>query len=195
VSNARSLPTRTRREHLPLDASLLNELSFSNFPLLYSSRSGVLCHPKPDAKQRALSLGRDEGQRKVSDVVRASLSQNRTVSVPVKSAYAASTRIAVLADAKFTTSTESRLFDRLLNIRAKFAPIISGPAKATGSDKRRVKEIPERPCFSAVKTRPSEITKKSSAPAHANGVTGLREMEGLFFMASPCIQFRVLQGC
>jgi hypothetical protein len=38
-----------RREHFPLDASLLNELSFSNFPLLYSSRSGVLCHPKPDA--------------------------------------------------------------------------------------------------------------------------------------------------
>jgi hypothetical protein len=43
-SNLRSLPAHTRREHFPLDASLLNELSFSNFPLLYSSRSGVLCH-------------------------------------------------------------------------------------------------------------------------------------------------------
>jgi len=52
VSNSRSLPTHTRREHFPLNASLFYELSFSNFPLLYSSRSGVTCHPPPDAKQR-----------------------------------------------------------------------------------------------------------------------------------------------
>ncbi len=55
VSNSRSLPTHTRREHLPLDASLFYELSFSNFPLLYSSRSGVLCRSaNPMRKHRAL---------------------------------------------------------------------------------------------------------------------------------------------
>jgi hypothetical protein len=46
-----------RREHFPLDASLLNELSFSNFPLLYSSQSGVLCHPTAGAEHRAFSFG------------------------------------------------------------------------------------------------------------------------------------------
>jgi hypothetical protein len=49
VSNTRSLLAFTRREHFLLDASLLNELSFSNFPLLHSSRSVVLCHPYSDA--------------------------------------------------------------------------------------------------------------------------------------------------
>jgi hypothetical protein len=62
VSNTRSLPAHTRREHFPLDASLLNELSFSNFPLLYSSRSGVLCPPTPDAKQRGFAPGRHGSQ-------------------------------------------------------------------------------------------------------------------------------------
>jgi hypothetical protein len=57
VSNSRSLPTHTRREHLPLDASLLNELSFSNFPLLYSSRSGVTClHPADAVGSASLVL-------------------------------------------------------------------------------------------------------------------------------------------
>jgi hypothetical protein len=60
-SNTRSLPTHTRRERFPLDASLFYELSFSNFPLLYSSRSGVLCAYPADAKQRARSPGRGDG--------------------------------------------------------------------------------------------------------------------------------------
>jgi hypothetical protein len=50
VSNSRSLPTHARREHFPLDARLFCESSFSNFPLLHSSRSGVLCHPTADPK-------------------------------------------------------------------------------------------------------------------------------------------------
>jgi hypothetical protein len=57
VSNSRSLPTHTRREHLPLDASLFYELSFSNFPLLYSYRSGVTCPYPADAKQRGFFCG------------------------------------------------------------------------------------------------------------------------------------------
>jgi hypothetical protein len=61
VSNARSLPTHTRREHFPLDASLLNELPFSSFPLLYSSRSGVLCPYPPDALGSVLLLRTGQG--------------------------------------------------------------------------------------------------------------------------------------
>ena len=64
MSNTRSLPAHTHREHLPLDAILFYELSFSNFPLLYSSPSGVLCHPTAGAEHRVLSLGRHNSRWK-----------------------------------------------------------------------------------------------------------------------------------
>jgi hypothetical protein len=48
-------PNATRREHFPLDARLFCEASFSNFPLLHSTRSGVLCRSaNPMRKHRAL---------------------------------------------------------------------------------------------------------------------------------------------
>jgi len=49
------------REHFPLDASLFYELSFSNFPLLYSSASGVTCPSKSGAEHRRLFSGRNRG--------------------------------------------------------------------------------------------------------------------------------------
>ena len=45
LCNVRSFLAQQRREHFSLDACFLLELSFSNFQFLYSSRSGVTCHP------------------------------------------------------------------------------------------------------------------------------------------------------
>ena len=105
----------------------------------------------------------------------------------------ASTRIAVLAEAKFKTACEVTLSERLLNIRAKLAPIISGPATATGKDNLRVGDALKRPCFSAIRISNSEIAKNSNAPTHAYGVTGFNEEEISVFIDFLCTRFRVWQ--
>jgi len=42
-------PNAAAKRAFPFRCQSFYELSFSNFPLLYSSRSGVTCHPQPDA--------------------------------------------------------------------------------------------------------------------------------------------------
>jgi hypothetical protein len=119
------------------------------------------------------------------------MNQNRNVNVPVKSVYVASTRIAMLEEATFANSIEVRFSERLLNMRAKSAPIISGPDATIGKDDRRVRDVPRRPCRSAIKIRTSEIRKNSNAPAHAYGAIDCDEEEKSFFIDLQCTRCRV----